>query len=376
MDANAPRGLLRYFEDMTDPRHHNTHHKLTDMLAISIFAVICGAEGPTDIASFGRAKAEWLGTFLELPNGIPSHDTFGRLLARLDPDEFERCFTAWVAAVAELNKGRLVAVDGKTLRRSFDRAGEKSAIHMISAWCRSNQLVLGQLATEEKENEITALPKLLKLLDLRGAVVTIDAMGCQKKIAQQIVEQGGDYILQVKSNQGRMFEQLKLCLDEAIGLKFQDMEHNFVGTTDGGHGRVEDRRMWCTPDVQWLPGLKQWKNLRSVAVVESIRTIDGHRSVQRRYYISSLPGDDARRMLDLTRGHWSVENQLHWTLDVSFGEDASRLRKDNAAENFSRLRRLALSLLSREQSRKIGKKAKSKLCGWDNGYLLEVVSQG
>ena len=243
MDAQAPRGLLRCFEDMPDPRHHNAQHLLGDLIAIAILAVICGAQGWTDVAMFGRAKHPWLLTFLKLANGIPSHDTFGRVFARLDPAAFERCFMQWVAAVAEFSEGRLVAVDGKTIRRSFDAGDGKAAIHMINAWCGENRLVLGQLATEAKDNEITAIPKLLKLLDLRGATVTIDAIGCQKKIAEQIIDQGGNYVLQVKANQGRMAEQLKLTLDEAIALKFQDMDHDLVQTVDGDHGRIEPRRL-------------------------------------------------------------------------------------------------------------------------------------
>jgi len=376
MDAEAPRGLLRYFEDVSDPRHHNVHHRLSDMIAIAILAVICGAEGWTDVAMFGRAKQKWLRTFLKLPHGIPSHDTFGRVFAMLDPSAFERCFMAWAAAVAEFSEGRLVAVDGKTLRRSFDRADGKAAIHMISAWCASNRLVLGQLASEAKDNEITAIPKLLQLLDLRGAVVTIDAIGCQKKIARQIIEQGGDYVLQVKGNQGRMADQLKLTLDEAIALRFHGMDHDAIETVDSDHGRIETRRLWCTSDIDWLPGAKQWKGLASVAVVECKRQVMGGKtSIERRYFIASLPGDDAAKMLETVRGHWRVENQLHWSLDVSFDEDQSRIRQGHAAENFSRLRRFALALLARESTQKVGKKAKSKLCSWDHDYLLKVLSQ-
>jgi len=375
MDAEAPRGLLRYFDRMPDPRHHNRQHRLSDMVAIAILAVICGAEGWTDVAMFGRAKRPWLGRFLALPRGIPSHDTFGRVFAMLDPQAFERCFMDWVSAVAEFSEGRLVAVDGKTIRRSFDHADGKTALHMISAWCGENRLVLGQLAAEAKDNEITAIPKLLALLDLRGATVTIDAIGCQKKIARQIIDGGGDYVLQVKANQGRMAQQLKLTLDEAIALNFHDMDHDAVQTVDGDHGRIETRRLWCTSDIGWLPGTDQWKGLSSVAVVEAVREVGEQISTQRRYYLSSLSGDDAGKMLRAVRGHWSVENQLHWSLDVSFGEDAARIRQGHAAENFSRLRRFALGLLARESSQKVGKKAKSKLCSWDHHYLLKVLTQ-
>jgi predicted transposase YbfD/YdcC len=373
MDAQGPRDLLRCFGSMTDPRHHNIRHRLDDMIIIAILAVICGAEGWTEVARFGRAKEGWLKTFLALPAGIPSHDTFGDLFARLDPDRFERCFMSWTASVAESAAGTLVAIDGKTIRRSFDRASSKSAIHMINAWCGANHLVLGQLATEAKDNEIVAIPKLLKLLDIDGATVTIDAIGCQKKIARQIDDQGADYVLQVKANQGRMHEQLKLTLDEAIALNFDGMAHDYVQTVDGDHGRIETRRLWCTDDIDWLPGLNEWRGIGSVAVLECVRLVGDERTCQRRYYLSSLPGDNAAALLKAVRSHWGVENQLHWSLDVSFAEDASRIRMGHAAENFSRLRRFALSLLAREPT-KLGKKAKAKACGWDHDYLLKIIS--
>lgn len=375
MDVEAPRGLLRYFEPMNDPRHHNVRHELSDILAIAILAVICGAESWVEVEEFGRCKRKWLATFLRLPHGIPSHDTFGRLFARLDPEQLERCFLNWTAALAERGDGRLVAIDGKTLRRSFDRADDRAAIHMVSAWCEANRLVLGQFATEAKSNEITAVPKLLELLDLRGATVTLDAMNCQREIAERIVDGGGDYVMQLKGNQGKLHAQVKVTLDEAIGLDFEGMAHDRTRTVDGEHGRVETRRLWCTSEIDWVPDAERWKGLRSVAVVESEREVDGRVSRERRYYLSSLPGDDAAAMLAAVRGHWSVENRLHWSLDVCFGEDASRLRKGHGAENFSRLRRLALNLLGRENTVKAGKRAKSKVCGWDHDYLLHVLTQ-
>jgi len=374
MDAEARRGWLRHFDPMIDPRHHNIHHPLSDLIAIALLAVICGAENWAEVARWGRAKQRWLGTFLKLPHGVASRDTFGRLFARLDPAAFERCFVCWATSLAESSAGKLVAIDGKTIRRSFDRASDKSAIHMINAWCGENHLVLGQLASEAKDNEITAIPKLLELLDIDGATVTIDAIGCQKKITRQIDDQGADYVLQVKANQGRMAKQLKLTLDEAIALNFQDMPHDFVQTVDGDHGRIETRRLWCTSDIDWLPGVEQWRGIGSVAVLECVRQVGDQRTVQRRYYISSLPGDDAPAWLQAVRSHWGIENQLHWSLDVSFGEDAARIRQGHAAENFSRLRRFALTLLAREPT-KLGRKAKAKACGWDHDYLLKVLNQ-
>jgi len=378
--AEAPRGLLRGLDGLVDPRVERTrHHSLSDILTITVLAVICGADGFTQIAMFGRAKLKWLRTFLQLPNGIPSHDTFGRVLAALDPQQFERWIVQWTADLATASAGRLVAIDGKTLRRSFQSAsgaGGKAAIHMVNAWCADNRLVLGQLATEEKSNEITAVPKLLELLDLRGAIVTVDAMNCQKATAQAIVDGGGDYVMQVKANQQTLHDQLIIDLDEAVLLNFGGMAHDHVRTVEKDHGRIETRRLWCTSDVDWVPGKEQWANLKSVAVVESKREVFGGKtSIERRYYISSLPGDDAEQMLTATRGHWGVENKVHWSLDMSFREDECRIRTGHAAENFSRLRRLSINLLKAETTAKVGLATKRLRCGWDSDYLLKVLAR-
>lgn len=377
MDASASHSLLRFLDEIEDPRMDRTRrHELSDILAISILAVLCGAEYWTQFVDFGRAKQSWLETFLRLPNGIPSHDTFARVFALLDPDAFEQWFTRWINALAEATEGRLIALDGKTLRGSFDRADGRAAIHMVSAWSHANHLVLGQVATEAKSNEITAMPKLLSLLDVEGAVVTLDAMGCQKSIAKQIKDQNGDYVMQVKANQGKLYDQLKVTLDEAIALNFEDMPSDFAETVEGDHGRVEKRRLWCTSEVDWVPGAEQWPGLRSVACMESERQVEGGTEVDRHYYISSTAGTDASRFLEATRGHWGIENGAHWALDVSFEEDASRVRKGHAAENFSRLRRIALNLLKQETSRKGGIKSRRLICGWDHDYLLKVLQGG
>lgn len=374
--THAPRGLLRYFQELEDPRVNRTKlHSLHDILVITIMAVTCGANEFMQIAQFGRSKLEWFKTFLDLPHGIPSHDTFGRVLAALDPEAFERCIVQWTTALTQVTAGRIVALDGKTLRRSFQTAGGKAAIHMVNAFCSANRMVLGQLATEEKSNEITAIPKLLELLDLRGAIVTVDALNCQTAIAQKIVAGGGDYVMQVKGNQGTLHEQLIADLDEAIALKFQGMPHDDVMTRDAGHGRIETRRLWCTSDVSWVPDKQRWVGLASTAVVECERHVHGGKTtVERRYYISSLPGDDARKFLEAVRGHWAVENCVHWCLDVAFREDESRIRTGHAAENFSRLRRLSLNLLKAEKTAKVGIATKRLNCGWDHNYLLKVLT--
>jgi predicted transposase YbfD/YdcC len=376
MDAKAPRGLLRALTELPDPRMDRTkRHRLEDILSIAICAVICGADGWTQVALFGRSKIKWLKTFLALPNGIPSHDTFGRVFARLDPAAFEECFMKWIAALATASRGRLVAIDGKTIRRSLDAANGKAAIHMVSAWCEVNHMILGQVATDAKSNEITAIPRLLKLLDIDGAVITIDAAGCQKKIARQIVTQGGDYVLQLKGNQGGLHEETVLLFDQCLRDDCLGIAYHTTSTINGGHGRLEHRRIWATGEVAWFAERRKWKNLRSLIRVEAQRTVNGKTSCEYRYYISSLPADDPAKLLEYIRGHWGIENRLHWSLDVNFREDDCRIRQGYAAENFSRLSRIALNLLKAETTCRVGIKSKRLRCGWDHDYLLKVLTQ-
>jgi len=378
MDANTPRDRCRLVGGLTDPRIDRTkHHSLEAILVIALLAVICGADGWTQVALFGRSKRKWLETFLDLPHGIPSHDTFGRVFSMLDPDELERCIVRWTAHLAKVTQGQLIAIDGKTLRRSFDRASKRAAIHMVSAWSSANQLALGQLATDAKSNEITAIPRLLKLLDLTDAVVTIDAMGCQKKIAGQIIEQGGDYVLQVKDNHKTLHEDVKLLFDEAIAHDFDDMAYARHKTIEKDHGRIETREIWSTWDIEYFKRHHDWPGLRSVVCVQSTREMVGtnERTMQRRYFISSLDGKDAPRMLDIVRGHWGIENQLHWRLDMAFREDDCRIRQGHAAENFSRLRRLSQAMLMAEKTHKAGLQTKRLRCGWDHDYLLTVLNR-
>jgi len=380
MDGQATTGILRHFRDLPDPRTHNVIHQLHDILVIAICAVICGAEGWAEVEQFGLSKQAWFGTFLSLDHGIPSHDTFGRVFAKLNPDAFERCFVAWTQSLPQTTGGmRLIAIDGKSIRRSFEHAWDKSGMaHLVSAFVDANHIVFSQVAVSEKNNEIEAIGRLLGLLDLHGATVTIDALGCQTEIAGQIVEAEGDYVLAVKENQPTLHAAVKRLLDEAILENFEGMRHDSIEMTDGGHGRIETRRVWVTDQVQWLGGaeLRQhWRGISSVAAVQCTReVIGGKTSTERRYFISSLKNPSAKMVADAVRGHWSVENKLHWQLDVSFNEDQCRLRKDHSAENFSRLCRLALNLLKRDKSVKIGIHGKRLKAGWDEPYLLRVLT--
>ena len=377
MDVEAPRGLLRAFAQLKDPRMNRTkRHSLTDILAIAICAVICGADGWVQVQQFGNCKKKWFKTFLELTNGIPSHDTFGRVFAALDPVAFEECFMKWVAALATASQGRLIAIDGKNIRRSLDTANGKAAIHMVNAWCEANHMVLGQLATDAKSNEITAIPKLMKLLDLKDAVVTIDAGGCHKKIAQQIVDQGGHYILQLKGNQGTLHKETVMLFDQCLTDDCRGISYSTAATTNGGHGRIEERRIWATSEVNWFAERDKWKNLRCLIRVQAKRTVDGKTSTEYRYYISDLPADNAAGLLAYIRGHWGVENKLHWSLDINFREDECRIRQGHAAENFARLSRIALNLLKAETTNRRGIKTKRLCCGWDHDYLLKVMTGG
>ena len=365
----SPR-LLDYFSNMTDPRVERTKlHKLEDILAIAICATICGAEGWYEMAFFGQCKQPWLETFLELPNGIPSDDTFRRVISALQPDEFEVCFQRWTKAVSN-QQGDIIAIDGKTLRRSHDNANGKSAVHIVSAWACENKMVFGQVATDEKSNEITAIPRLLEMLVLDGSVVTIDAMGCQKKIAEKIKESKGDYIFSLKGNHGTLHDEVKLFLDDAIA---KGGEHDYDCATNGGHGRIERRKVWYSENIQWIQDRQQWQGLSSLVAVETQRTLGDKVSTERRYFISSLSGIGAETIGRMIRSHWGVENKLHWSLDVSFGEDDCRIRKGFGAENVSRLRRIALNLLKQEETAKCGVKSKRHKAGWDEKYLQKIL---
>jgi predicted transposase YbfD/YdcC len=351
-------------------------HYLTDILVIAICGVICGADDWVGIEEFGQAKEKWFQSFLPLPNGIPSHDTFGRVFAQLEPERFQNCFVSWIQAISHLSQDEIVAIDGKTLRRSYDRHSSKAAIHMVSAWAATNRLVLGQLKTDEKSNEITAIPPLLRELALTGCIVTIDAIGCQTAIAQQIIEQEADYVLALKGNQGKLHQDVQSLFDYAFEKKFQDIEHDTYQTVDKGHGRLEIRRCWTISDpefLSWLDPTGKWTGLSSISRVEAQRLIEGERTRKVRYYISSLAGD-AAQIGQAVRTHWQIENCVHWVLDVSFREDDCRIRQGYGPQNMALLRHIALNALHQETTAKCGIKNKRLKAGWDNDYLLKVLS--
>lgn len=365
--------LLVIFSDLPDPREpQGVRHRLDEMLFIAMCAVVCGADDCTDIAEFGSSKEDWFRSFLELPHGIPSEDTFRRVLAALDPEALERCLSNWLRGWKAYQRKPLVAVDGKRLRRSFDRASGKAAVHMVSAWAVEAGLSLGQVAVEEGGNEITALPRLLELLDLRGATVSIDAIGCQSEITAQIAEQKGHYVLALKANQGNLYQEAKLFLDSGIAKGFEHPS-DFNEQVDKDHGRIETRRVWASDDIGWFEDLARWSKMRSWAVVESERIIGDQTSTERRYFISSLK-PDAKAIGHAIRQHWQIENALHWVLDVDFADDQNRLRTGHAAENLSRFKRIAIGLLKQERSTKGSIKTKRHRAGWVNDYLLKILA--
>jgi len=373
MKADQELSLAHHFADLTDPRIDRSRlHELLDIVAIAISAVVAGADSWDDIEDFGKVKYDWLKTFLDLPNGIPSHDTFRRLFERLDPAEFRKGFLGWVEALHEATQRQVVAIDGKALRRSFDRAKGKSALHMVHAWATANHLLSGRAAVDEKSDEITAIPKPLKMLEISGASVTIDAMGCQKEVARTVRGRKADYVLSLKANHERLFEQVVGFWDgaRARGMKGPDISYHREWSE--GHGRTEARRCWATSDLDRLAGREGWEGLRSVVFVERERFIGDSLSVESRYYLSSLP-NDAKLLNQTVRGHWGVENSLHWALDVTFNEDRSRIKKENAPENFGPLRRLALCLLKKETTSKRSIKGKRLRASWDEGYLQRVL---
>lgn len=377
MPKKPLEAIEEHFSKVTDPRLDRTkEHKLIDMIAIAICAVICGAEGWTDIENFGNSKLSWLKTFLELPNGIASHDTFGRVFSMLDAQQFQLAFYEWVWAVNDIIQGQIINIDGKQLRGSKDKVLGKRAIYMVSAWAEENELVLGQRKVDEKSNEITAIPELLKLLALSGCIVTIDAIGTQTNIARTIVEAEADYVLSVKENQGHLYEDISVlfAVDQAQNFKYASLQ--YAKTTNKDHGRMEVRECWSTSNPEYLNLIRErehWLGLKSIAMVMSTRIIDRQETKRVRFYISSLPSN-AERLLHIVRKHWSIENDLHWVLDMAFNEDHSRVRKDQAPENFAVLRHMALNLLKHEKTAKGGIHAKQLQAAWKEDYLRKVLA--
>jgi predicted transposase YbfD/YdcC len=377
MSKKPMEAIEEHFSKVRDPRKDRTkEHKLIDIIIVAICAVICGAEGWTDIENFGNRKLPWLKTFLELSNGIPSHDTFGRVFSLIDAQQFQLAFFEWVWAVNDILQGQIINIDGKCLRGSDDQRLGKRAIYMVSAWAAENELVLGQRKVDEKSNEITAIPELLKLLDLSGCIVTIDAMGTQTNIAKTIVEGQADYVLSVKENQGHLFEDISVlfAVDQAHDFQYASLDYH--KTVNKGHGRIEIRECWSTSHPEYLTlirGRQNWIGLRSIAMVICTRVIDGKETRFVRFYISSLLSK-AEHILHVVRKHWSIENELHWVLDVALNEDHSRVRKDQAPENLAVLRHIALNLLKQERTAKGGLHAKQLQAAWDQDYLLKVLS--
>ena len=374
MSEPATAGIIEHFETLPDPRIHikKNEHRLIDIIVTAVCAAICGADNRTETAEYGDAKKDWFASFPELPNGIPSHDTFNRIFSLIHPEEFQRHFAGWIRAAVKVTKGQLVAIDGETLRRSYDKKSNKAAIHMVSAWASASRLVLGRVKTDEKSNEISAIPDLLDLLDIKGCIVTIDAMGCQKKIVKKIVVGGGDYAIAVKANQPGLFQAVDKLFGSASVERSDSSEFDFYRSDNTGHGRHETR--WCliTDNSEEIPMRSEWEGLRTVGVIVSDVTINGKTATTWRYCMSSLE-KKAELPARSVREHRGIENSVHWELDVAFREDDSRIRKRHSPENFAVLRRIALNLLKREGS-KLGIKAERLKAGRDNAFPGNVLA--
>ncbi len=369
MKPQPTASIIQHFSDIKDPRiTRHKKHRLSDIFFIAICATICGADNWVAIETFGKAKKDWFTQLLNLEHGIPSHDTFGNVFAAIDTQKFSEAFSHWVADLAQLTPGQVIAIDGKCLRGSIDRASGKAAIYMVSAWAHQNQLVLGQQKVDEKSNEITAIPKLLLQLDIAGAVITMDAMGCQTKIAAQIIQQGADYVLSLKGNQGELHDDVKTFFNSSLAPTIGNISY------DGGHGRIETRTIRATADIQWLQERhSQWVGLNSIIAVTAKRELKNKTEEETRYFISSLDASDPLKLGHIVRAHWGVENNLHWVLDQAFDEDSHRARVGHSAANMAIMRHIALNLIKTEKTAKVGVKTKRLKAGWDNDYLLKIL---
>ena len=363
-----------HFSELPDPRlERQKRHSLMAVLFIAVCAVICGATSFVDMQDFGRSKKDWLKERLDLTYGIPSHDTFGRVFSLIDPEAFRACFADWTRAISKAVGGDIIAFDGKTLRQSFDTATGLSAIHVMNAWSSANDFCMGQMKVDGKSNEITAMPVLLKMMDIEGSVVTADALNCQKEIAEQIVNQGGDYVLALKGNHQLLHEDTKLFFEDAIRDGF-DVPYGFHERDDYGHGRIENRKYWsvAVDQLDFLRNKDEWKGLKTIVCVQSRRSLKSTESIESRYFISSL--DKINPIAKSIRHHWNVENKLHWVMDVDFDEDACRVRTDHAPENFAMLRQIAHNLIKQESSKNVSVRRKINKAGWDNDFLARVVA--
>ena len=381
--SGSERGLRlleEHFGFIEDPRlDRHKEHSLLDIIGLTIIGTLSGADNWVAIEEFGKAKADFLQGLLLLPNGIPSHDTLGRVFSILSAEELEKGFASWISSISQATQGQVVAIDGKRLRGSYDKGSNKAAIHMVSAWATVNQISLGQLKVDDKSNEITAIPELLSMLEIAGCIITIDAMGTQKEIAQQIRAHQADYVLALKSNQGELYEEVKATFEHLINTRFCQQDQQW----DKGHGRIESRKCYVldlqAPDFDWIlsQDLEQWKDIASLVMIQATRWQGDQQQTQNRYYISSLSAQskDAQAFNHIIRTHWAIENQLHWTLDVVFKEDASRVRTGYADQNLSVIRRMALNLLKQDKSLKVGIQNKRMRAAWDNQYLIKILNQ-
>ena len=369
--------FIDHFDHLQDPRRdQGKRHRLDHILVIALCAVTAGAEGWDDIATFAKAKAHWLEKRLAFKHGPPSGDTVRRVLSTISVESFAQGFLRWIETVVSKTAGEVIAIDGKTLRRSYDKDDPKAALHMISAWASQQRLVLAQHKVDGKSNEIRAIPALLEVLDVAGCIVTLDAMGTQTEIAEQICAQGGDYVLALKGNQGKLHQEVREYFADGLRRGFAQMPIHFVATTDLGHGRKEVRRLWASSDVAWLPKAERWSNLRSIARLDYERHTEAGVAQVQRYYISSLAvegPEHAQVLLEAARSHWGIENSVHWVLDVVFREDESRIRRDHGGENMALLRHLALNLLRHDQTKRLSLRMKRKRAGWDDAFLAQLI---
>jgi predicted transposase YbfD/YdcC len=374
MKLKPKYSIAEHFNDIKDIRiERGKKHKLIDIITIAICAVVCGADGWEEIELYGIAKKKWLKEFLELPNGIPSHDTFGRVFSQIIPEEFNKCFLNWVKGIYKKTEGEIVAFDGKQSRNSGDERNGRGAINTVSAWATNNRLVLGQKKVDGKSNEITALPELINVLDLAGCIVTIDAIGCQTEIVKKIVEKGGDYVIAIKKNQPSLYEQVEQLFKQAIKTDGQTLKLSSFNSKEINRGREEIRNYLMISELATsIDSLQKWQGLTSIGMVESVRIVKGKTSVETRYFISSLE-NKVEKLAEAVRGHWSIENSLHWVLDVTFQEDNNRIRKDNAPANFAVLRHLAVNIICQNKSRKLSVRKKRFLASLDEEYSRELL---